>query len=139
LFEAYAKRFGGEGCYRCRVGTPNDSKWKRGVAVADPNIPAALLARAHRSPNGELTWPRHDAAAAIEALTRAGYAMLGGEAWVILPDGRILGQLPAADAGPTLVYAWSVKPAWQRDAETWEEYARRAADYNLNSREEYVW
>lgn len=101
------------------------------MADTIPDLPAELLRRAYRTPSGELAWRHPDAAQVIAALAAARYAILGGEAWVILPDGRLYGQIPQADGGPLGVYAWSVKRGWQPDMETWEEFCQRAAGESL--------
>jgi hypothetical protein len=99
-----------------------------------PNIPADLLNRSLRRPNGGLGWRPADAPAAVAALAAAGYAVLGGEWWTVLPDGTIWPAVPRAGSGPVGVYGWSLPQPWDQAGESWDAFCERAAVYTLDVR-----
>lgn len=100
--------------------------------IETPNISTDLLARANRSPNGELAWHPDDAEAAVIELASAGYAVLGGEWWTVEPDGAIWPAIPATEGRTAdAIYGWSIRAGWDRAGESWEAFCERAAAYNL--------
>jgi hypothetical protein len=99
--------------------------------IESPRIAHELRERAYRRPNGELAWRPADAVAATEALAAAGYAVLGGEWWVVLPDGTVQPWVPATEGEPSGIYAWSVQTVWVPEREGWETYCERAAAYTI--------
>lgn len=111
---------GVEGCWSSK-GVPTMSQ--RGLLLLlDP----ALTGRTHQTYSGELAWQRDDAGLALQQLAEAGYCCLGGEAWLVLPDGRLYGQIPQRRGVPA-VYAWSTGIVWVSAAESWVGYCQRCA------------
>ncbi len=98
--------------------------------MSDPSsyLSPALLAKTMRRPGGSLAWRRSDAMRAIEELARAGFANLGGEAWLVLSNGHLYGQIPPADGGRPIIYAWTVSIVWTPEAESWEHFCGLSAD-----------
>ena len=80
-------------------------------------LPAELLARAFRAPNGELAWARADAVEAAKALAALDMAILGGEVWLIQPDGGISGVIPSASEGGS-VHHWDFAPGFKGHTRT---------------------
>lgn len=107
--------------------------------IETPNIPAELLARAFHSRNGEgeFAWQFEDAPDVVRALTDAGYAVLGGEGWLVRPNGSITGLFMVAPDTPPWFYSWSLPGAansdgsWQKDLESWEQFCQRTAAHSL--------
>lgn len=88
-------------------------------------LPESVTSVAYRASNGELAWRRDDVATALAAIAASGQAVLGGEVWVTLGEGRWTGLVPDRHGGPDGVWAWDNKPRSQ--GETWREYCDRAA------------
>jgi hypothetical protein len=89
-------------------------------------LPEPITARAYRATNGELAWRRTDIPAALAAIGESGQAVLGGEVWVAVGDGRWLGMIPDARGGPPGVWHWDTAP--RTEGENWSTYCRRAAE-----------
>jgi hypothetical protein len=80
-----------------------------------------LEASAHRSSGGEYAWRRPEALLAARALADAGFAILGGELWLV-HNGEIHGVLPQR-LGPPAVYHWESK---RLPAESWAAFVARS-------------
>jgi hypothetical protein len=94
-------------------------------------VPAELLASAHRRPTGELAWRRDDAIEAVQRLSSAGFAVLGGELWILVGGTTVWAGVPADKEHPAGVYTWSTTPGWTRQTESWQEFCARAAAHSL--------
>jgi hypothetical protein len=90
------------------------------------NLPEPIAAVAYRAVNGELAWRRADLPSALLAIVQSGMAVLGGEVWLALGEGRWDGLIPDAHGGLPGVWDWDVTP--QATGETWSAYCRRAAE-----------
>jgi hypothetical protein len=89
------------------------------------SFPEPLLKRASHDGNGELAWPKPQAAEVTAWLARCGIAVLGGEAWLVDAAGGISGVLPSREGGPPFVWGW-VTPQ-RGDTEDWSDCCLRAA------------
>ncbi len=89
-------------------------------------LPETIIATAYRAANGELAWQRADLPAALTAIAVSGQAVLGGEVWVAVGEGRWAGLVPDARGGPPGVWHWETAP--RTAGESWPAYCRRAAD-----------
>jgi hypothetical protein len=89
-------------------------------------LPESVTAVAYRAVNGELAWRRADLPLALAAVAESGQAVLGGEVWVAVGEGRWLGLIPDAHGGPPGVWHWNTTP--RADGEGWLKYCRRAAE-----------
>lgn len=99
--------------------------WVRPIEGVSPR----LTASAYNSPGGEYTWKRADAARAARALGRAGYGLLGGELWVILPDGRVYGHLPGRRPDRTMGWCgWETDCSREPAPSNWPAFCRRTAE-----------
>ena len=94
------------------------------TACSPDDLPPELLSPAFRAKNGELAWPREHLLAAARWLTSAGFAILGGEAWLVV-DGTIFGLLPGQD-GQMFVSGWTLES--RRTGEPWLGYTRRGLE-----------
>jgi hypothetical protein len=93
------------------------------------HIDERTIGEAFRAPNGELAWPRAYVAEAVDALRLGGFAILGGEVWVVI-DGKIDAQ-PRLKDGQTAVISWDTRG---RDTkEPWARYVARAASETLSA------
>jgi hypothetical protein len=90
---------------------------------------ADLLSRAFRASNGELAWTKSDAIQAARELVAGGIAVLGGEVWLIMEQGRWDGLIPQANGTVPGVYTWEPRPASWQASETWNDYCVRMCDY----------
>jgi hypothetical protein len=88
-------------------------------------LPEPVTAVAYRASNGELAWRRHDLPTALAAVAASGQAVLGGEVWVALGNGRWHGLIPDRHGGPDGVWHWSTTP--RAATEGWQEYCNRVA------------
>jgi hypothetical protein len=77
-----------------------------------PRLPEPLRSAAFQANNGEWAWPRDAALAASEWLADNGFAVLGGETWLVGPD-RVI-RIP---------YFWGWDVSEQRVGEGWEAFA----------------
>lgn len=88
-------------------------------------LPKSVESLAYRARNGELAWRRQDVPAALAAIAASSQAVLGGEVWIALGDGRWHGLVPSRDGGPDGVWHWSTAP--RAANESWQAYCDRAA------------
>jgi len=84
-------------------------------------LPHDLETSAHRS-GEEYGWQRIDALRAVDAVTTAGLAVLGGEVWLVVGD-SIWGVVPQRCGAPAIQH-WSCE---RRGDEAWAAYASRSA------------
>jgi hypothetical protein len=89
-------------------------------------LPEPITAVAYRAANGELAWRRADLPAALVALAQSGLAVLGGEVWVAVGEGRWVGLIPDAHGGAPGVWHWNTAP--RAAGETWSAFCRRTAE-----------
>ena len=80
-----------------------------------------LEASAHRTLGGEYAWRRPEALRAASALASAGFAILGGELWLVRGN-EIWGALPQ-HAGPPAVYHWESE---RGPSEPWTAFVERS-------------
>ena len=80
-----------------------------------------LEASAHRTLGGEYAWRRPEALRAASALASAGFAILGGELWLVRGN-EIWGALPQ-HAGPPAVYHWESE---RGPSEPWTVFVERS-------------
>ena|SRR5215471_17892478 len=85
-----------------------------------PNFPEELSAAAFVS-GEEVAWAQKDCLAAIDWLSKNGYAVLGYELW--LPENRGIRTSISTKAGPA-IYVSSCDPM---KGEAWEHYVQRSA------------
>jgi hypothetical protein len=97
----------------------------------DRLLPADLIGRAFSASNGELAWSRQDAVRAAQLIAGSGWAILGGEAWLIGENGSWQGAIPDRAGGPDGVWTWAPDPGGLEDGETWEDFCRRCLLYIL--------
>ena len=90
-----------------------------------PDLPDHLRRSAYEARNGELAWRRGDALEVLEWLASRRIAVLGGELWEVLGDGRWQGMIPSREQDGTFVWGWSTTPT-QRSDESWSDYVERA-------------
>lgn len=90
----------------------------------DDPLPPEITRTAWRSSNGELAWRRADLPAAIEAVSRAGLAILGGEVWLVRGTGWT-GLIP--DRRSDIPGVWSWDTSERRAGEEWQAYCDRCA------------
>src|SRR5262249_22582691 len=69
---------------------------------------------------------RADIPAALAAIEESQQAVLGGEVWMALGDGRWDGLIPDASDGVANVWTWDTAP--RKPEETWRAYCHRAAE-----------
>jgi hypothetical protein len=89
-------------------------------------LPEPITAAAYRAANGELAWRRAELPDALAAIAESGQAILGGEAWMALGEGRWVGLIPDARGGPPGVWHWETAP--REAGESWLAYCRRTVD-----------
>lgn len=89
-------------------------------------LPELITSCAYRASNGELAWRRQDVPAALSAIAACGQAVLSGEVWIALGDGRWYGLIPDRCGGPDGVWHWSTAP--RSTDELWQAYCDRAAE-----------
>ena len=89
-------------------------------------LPESIIAVAYRASTGELAWRRADIPAALSAIAASGQAVLGGEVWVAVGDGRWHGLVPDKHGGPPGVWHWDTAP--RAAGESWPAYCARAAE-----------
>jgi hypothetical protein len=82
-----------------------------------PGLPELLRASAFRADNGEWAWPREAAVVASAWLAANGWAVLGGETWLV-----------GADRVIDIPYHWGWDLSRREPAESWEDYCRRGAE-----------
>ena len=80
-----------------------------------------LETSAHRSANAEYAWRRPDALRAARAVTDSGFAILGGELWLVRGK-KIYGVLPQV-SGPPGVYHWTCE---RHEDESWSAFVARS-------------
>jgi hypothetical protein len=80
-----------------------------------------LEAAAFRTSGGEYAWRKTDALRAARALADAGYAILGGELWLVRGS-EVCGVLPQ-HSGPSAVYHWKSE---RKSSESWPDFVARA-------------
>lgn len=85
------------------------------------NFPADLEAAAFRA-NAEYAWRPQSARRAVNHLAQSGFAILGGELWMVIED-AIYPVIPAL-AGPPIVWTWSCD---RQPDEPWLNYVTRSA------------
>jgi hypothetical protein len=89
-------------------------------------LPEPITAAAYRASNGELAWRRSDIPAALSAIAASGQAVLGGEVWIAVGEGRWHGMVPDRLGGLPGVWHWDTAP--RAAGESWPVYCRRAAE-----------
>jgi hypothetical protein len=89
-------------------------------------LPEPVTAVAYRAANGELAWRRAELPAALLAIAEAGLAVLGGEVWLAVGDGRWDGLIPDACGGLPGVWHWDTAP--RLAGESWLAFCHRAAE-----------
>lgn len=84
--------------------------------------------------NGEVGWTRDQVPRAVAALVDGGYAILGGELWLVdSPQGAWTG-LVAQASGPDGVYAWHTE---RHLLEPLHEFVRRSGQETLDAVQRY--
>lgn len=91
-------------------------------------FPPELESSAFRTSGGEFAWRRPDAMQATRALAHAGFAILGGELWLIR-GGEIFGVLPQ-HSGPPAVYHWVCE---RSPSEAWLSFVARSCRESLSA------
>ncbi len=89
------------------------------------SLPSTITSIAYHASNGELAWRRADIPAAVGAISACGMAILGGEVWVALGNGRWDGCVPSRDGLPDGVWGWDTNP--RAEGESWAVYCERTA------------
>jgi hypothetical protein len=74
--------------------------------------------------NGEFAWRRADLPAAISAVCRTGFAILGGEVWLVRGT-TWTGLIP--DRNSNVPGAWSWDTRGRHSGESWQAYCDRCA------------
>jgi hypothetical protein len=90
-------------------------------------LPEQIRANAFYSHTDEYAWQRSYIADTVEALANHGYAILGGEVWIV-ENGRILAA-PPLRSGENSVIGWDTKE--KEEAETWDQFVLRTAKETL--------
>ena len=90
-------------------------------------IPNTILQTAFKYGNEEYAWLKKDVAEALTALSENGYAMLGGELWIVKYS-KIYGLLPCKD-GSSGCFHWNTQE--KQPNESWSEYCGRTATESL--------
>lgn len=90
------------------------------------SLPESIITIAYRATNGELAWRRVDMLAVLSGIAASGQAVLGGEVWIALGDGRWHGLIPDLHGGPPSVWHWET--ASRSAGEAWPAYCGRAAE-----------
>ena len=88
-------------------------------------LPSHITSVAYRASNGELAWKRADIPAAVASIAASGMAILGGEVWVALGNGRWHGIVPSRDDPRGGVWHWDTNP--RAEGESWQAYCDRTA------------
>src|SRR6476660_348386 len=104
----------------------DDNDWRL-QGQEKQTLPESITSRAYRAPNGEMAWRRADIPRVVAAIAESGQAILGGEVWGILDDGRY-GMIESKDGGWG-VWQWDTKLRGLR--ESWPAYCRRTADESV--------
>lgn len=95
-------------------------------------VPPDILAKAYRSPGaGELAWRRGDLPSAMEALVKSGFAILGGELWLVRdPKENWTGLIPSRDGKVPFVWGWDTGS--RMEGESWSGYCERTLEESLD-------
>ena len=73
-------------------------------------LPDSVTSNAFVASNGEFGWRREDVERAIHAIRDAGYAILGGEAWLVTGPHGWHGIIPQRDGSTPAVHHWETEP-----------------------------
>ena len=97
-------------------------------------LPEAIASLAFRSRggSGEYAWRREDLPDALVAISEAGYAISGGEVWLV-NDGAICAGLPVAESDMMGIFGWTTQP--RRTGEPWAEFCGRQLKDSLEALE----
>jgi hypothetical protein len=90
-------------------------------------ISEQIKATAFHSQGDEYAWQRPHIASAIEALTDQGYAILGGEVWIV--EGDDILAMPPLRSGGSAVIGWDT--ADKDIGESWNQFVERTAKESL--------
>lgn len=86
-------------------------------------LPDHITAIAYHASNGELAWKQSHIPAAVAAIAGQGMAILGGEVWMALGDGRWDGRIPSRDGSPGGVWGWDTTV--RAEGESWQAFCER--------------
>ena len=87
-----------------------------------------LEAAAFRTLGGEYAWRRGDALRAASAVADRGFALLGGELWLI--RGKEVFILLPQHSGPPALYHWECE---RKSSESWPHFVARARSESLSA------
>lgn len=99
------------------------------------NFSDQLKSKAIESFQGELAWKKEDVAQAMVELAGNGYAILGGDVWVVVKNQSNVPRLASIDSeniavgiikgreGQDCVFSWNSD---RRHGEAWDEYVLRS-------------
>ena len=94
-------------------------------------LPYSVTSTAFVASNGEFGWRRDDIEHAIHAIKDTGYAILGGEAWLVTGPHSWYGIIPKRDGSTPAVHHWETEP---RSAdESWQAYCARTARESIDT------
>ena len=94
-------------------------------------LPDSVTSNAFVAGNGEFGWRREDIERAIHAIRDAGYAILGGEAWLVTGPHSWHGIIPQRDGSTPAVHHWETGP--RSSGESWQVYCARTARESLGA------
>ena len=103
-------------------------------------FPLEIESKAFKAENGEYAWLKENIPAAVEALVQKGFAILGGEVWLV--RGREINAAPLLKTGPCGIFHWESKRA--DSSESWSQFVQRSAGetlqavHNMNVEDEIV-
>lgn len=86
-------------------------------------LPDHITAIAYHDRNCELAWKQSDIPAVVAAIVGRDMAILGGEVWVALGDGRWEGGVPSRDGSPGGVWGWDTTV--RAEGESWQAVCER--------------
>lgn len=93
----------------------------------DFSLPEELLAKAHQAPSGELAWPPGAVMEAVRQFAAQGFALIGGEVWIVSPQKvHKLVRLRNYEIG---TLEWHTI-GWDYETD-WMEYCRQTAEATL--------
>lgn len=87
-------------------------------------LPTEITRVAFRATNGEFAWRRADLPTAIQAICRAGLAILGGEVWLVRGTAWT-GLIPDRNSNVPGVWSWDTSV--RQSGESWQAYCDRCA------------
>ena len=94
-------------------------------------LPDSVTSNAFVASNGEFGWRYEDIERAIHAIRDSGYAILGGEAWLVTGPHSWHGIIPQRDGSTPAVYRWETEP--RSAGESCQAYCARTARESIDA------